>query len=186
MAAIHVDPSLPVHPLTVDDVLAMAEVGLFAERPRVELIDGVLVEMNPMGGPHSYAVRRLLRLAFEATAATDLEVSPQCSLDVLSRVSLPEPDVAIIPLTPSDRLPGQAVLVVEVSVNSLRLDLGRKAALYAEGQIPEYWVLDVRRRELVVHRDPVDGIYREITRHGDDSSVTATGLPLTVEVAALL
>ena len=57
--AVHVDVSLPVHPLTVDDLAAMVDAGILGEDDHIELLDGVLVEMSPQGEPHAHAIRRL-------------------------------------------------------------------------------------------------------------------------------
>ena len=183
---VHVDASLPVHPLTVDDVDAMVDAGILGEDDRVELLDGVLVEMSPQSDPHMYAIRRLNALALPAVAAAGMELSPQCPLGVRSPISQPEPDFAVIPRTPRDAKPARALLVVEISKSSRRLDLGRKAELYAEADIPEYWVLDVERRELVVHRDPRDGHYTSVHTLGEHDTATAVAIDLSVPLAELL
>ena len=184
--AVHVDASLPVHPLTVDDVTAMVDAGILGEDDKVELLDGVLVEMSPQGPQHLAAVTRLNMRLVPIAAAAGLILTPQCPLDVLSPISLPEPDIAIAPDPGWDAYPVRAVLVIEVSVTSRAVDLGRKAAIYAAAGIPEYWVLDMADRRLVVHREPADGSYADIAALTDADTVTAACLPLTVAVAALL
>jgi Uma2 family endonuclease len=118
-------------------------------------------------------------------AAAGLILTPQCPLDVLSPISLPEPDIAIAPDPGWDAYPVQAVLVIEVSVTSRAVDLGRKAAIYAAAGIPEYWVLDMVDRQLIVHREPAEG-YTNIVPMTDADEITAARLPLTVAVADLL
>ena len=184
--AVHIDASLPVHPLTVDDVMAMVDAGILGEDDKVELLDGVLVEMSPQGSQHLIAVSRLNMRLVPIAAAAGLILTPQCPLDVLSPLSLPEPDIAIAPDPGWDSYPVQAVLVIEVSVTSRAVDLGRKAAIYAAAGIPEYWVLDLTDRRLVVHRDPIEGRYTDIAPLTDVDEVTARRLPLTVAVAELL
>ena len=184
--AVHVDASLPVHPLTVEDVAAMVRCGILGEDDRVELLDGVLVEMSPQSPGHAAAVRRLIMLLAPAAAAAGLEVSPQCPLDVASPISLPEPDVAVAPAGGWDAHAGQALLVIEVSVTSRAVDLGRKVAIYAAAGIPEYWVVDLESRRLIVHRDPVDDAYTSVASLTDAATVEAARLPLTVAVADLL
>ena len=184
--AVHVDSSLPVHPLTVADIDAMVQAGILDSGDRIQLLDGVLVEMTPQGCPHAYAIRRLSALAFPVAAAAGLELSIQAPLDVGSPLSLPEPDLAIIHVTGRDERPAAALLVVEMGVTSLRLDLGRKAEIYATAGIPEYWVLDVDQRVLVVHREPLDGQYRHIRRSTEEETVHAAALDLAVPVAVLL
>ena len=184
--AVHIDASLPVHPLTVDDIRAMLDAGILAGDDKVELLDGVLVEMSPQGEQHLAAVTRLNMLVVPIAIATGHVVTPQCPLDVVSPISLPEPDIAVVPVVGWDAYPGAAVLVVEVSMTSRAVDLGRKAAIYAAAGIPEYWVLDLADRRLVVHRDPAGDGYTHVTRLTDADAVTATRLPLTVAVADLL
>ena len=184
--AVHVDVSLPVHPLTVDDLEAMVRAGILAEDDRVELLDGVLVEMSPQSPDHAGAVRRLITLLAPVAATPGLEVSPQCPLNVVSPISQPEPDLAVVPACGWGAHAAQALLVIEVSVTSRAVDLGRKAAIYAAAAIPEYWVLDLAERRLVVHREPADARYEDVTALTDAEVVTAARLPLTVAVAELL
>jgi Uma2 family endonuclease len=181
-----VDAALPVHALTVSDVDAMVEAGILEENSHIELLDGVLVEMSPQGPPHAYALRHLMMLGAPVAVAAGLELSVQGPLDVGSRVSLPEPDFAIVPKTPIDRHPTGALLVVEMGNTSLRMDLGPKARIYAAGGIPEYWVLDVQKREIVVHREPSGSKYEDVRRVGVGDTVTAVAVALTVPVADLV
>ena len=184
--AVHVDAALPLHPLTVANVYEMVHAGILDEDDHVELLDGVLVEMSPQGEPHAYAIRRLTALAAPVAAAAGLELSIQAPLDVGSGLSLPEPDVAIVPVTERDRHPSDAVLVVEMGATSVSIDLVRKARIYASGAVADYWVLDVARRVLVVHREPVDGCYTDVRTLGEDETVSALAVDLAVPVAALL
>jgi hypothetical protein len=144
---VHVDPSLPVHPLSVADV---------------DL------------------------LAAETVLRDGLDLVIQMPLNVGSRFSQPEPDLAITPVAGRDVHPSAALLVIEVARSSRRLDLGRKAEIYAEGGVPEYWVLDGERRELVIHRNPADGAYASVHTLGPDDTVTATAVDLTVPLTTLL
>lgn len=183
---VHIDASLPVHALSVTDVGEMVRAGIIDPEDRIELLDGVLVDMSPQGETHAYAIRRLNALAGPVVEAAGLELSIQAPLDVGSAISLPEPDVAIVPVTGRDRHPSGALLVVEMGATSLSLDLGRKAAVYATGGVPDYWVLDVERRVLVVHREPVDGRYTRVSTLGERETVTAATVELAVPVSALL
>lgn len=164
----------------------MVEVGILGEDDRVELIDGMLVETSPQSERYVHSIQALNMRLVPVAAAAGLVVGPQLPLDVESPTSLPEPDFAVTPPGPSDRYPERAVLVVEIAVSSLRMDLGRKAALYAAAGIPEYWVVDVDAEELVVHREPRPEGYSSIDRLGSDDEVTALGLPLSLRLAELL
>lgn len=164
----------------------MLEAGIVSEDDHIELLDGVLVEMSPQGRPHAYALRELTMLAAPVAAAAGVVLSIQAPLDVGSPVSLPEPDFAIVPPTPIDRHPTGALLVVEMGNTSLAMDLGPKARIYAEGRVPEYWVLDVQRREIVLHRAPSGSGYEHVRRAGADETLTASAVALAVAVAALV
>ncbi len=183
---VHVDPSLPVHPLTVAHVGEMVRAGILDEDDRIELLDGVLVEVSPQGPPHAFALRRLNLLAAQVVLREGLDLSVQAPLDVGSPISQPEPDLAIVPVVGRDQHPSGALLVVEVARSSRVLDLGRKAAIYAEGGVPEYWVLDVERRELVVHLEPSNGRYSSVHTLHPHETVTATAVDLTMPLSALL
>ena len=91
-----------------------------------------------------------------------------------------------MPKTPIDRHPTGALLVAEMGNTSLRMDLGPKARIYATGGVPEYWVLDVQRREIVVHREPSGERYEHVERVGVGDTLTATMVALTVPVADLV
>ncbi|HEX7346561.1 MAG TPA: Uma2 family endonuclease, partial [Candidatus Limnocylindrales bacterium] len=96
--------------------------------------------------------------------------------------SLPEPDIAVVP--PGEYLqdhPTTAYLVIEVALSSLRIDLRVKPSLYAAMDVPDYWVVDVNARRVIVHREPTADGYESITTHGP----TGTLQPLTLDVAPL-
>jgi len=181
-----VDAALPIRALTVTDVDAMLQAGILSEDDHVELLDGVLVEMSPQGPPHAYALRELTMMAAPVAASAGLELSIQAPLDVGSPVTLPEPDLAIVPATPIDRHPSGALLVAEMGNTSLAMDLGPKARIYAAAAIPEYWVLDVKRREIVVHREPSGSAYRFVRRAGAGETLTAVAVDLAIPVASLV
>ena len=181
-----VDAALPIRALTVTDVDAMLQAGILSEDDHVELLDGVLVEMSPQGPPHAYALRELTMMAAPVAASAGLELSIQAPLDVGSPVTLPEPDFAIVPATPIDRHPSGALLVAEMGNTSLAMDLGPKARIYAAAAIPEYWVLDVNRREIVVHREPSGSAYRVVWRAGAGETLTAVAVDLAIPVASLV
>lgn len=152
--------------LTVDDYYRLAEAGAFAGR-RVELVEGGIFQMSPMGTPHKWAVVKLNQL-LSAQLSAPWAVSVQCPLR-LSAVSEPEPDLAIVKLPDApdaDFTAADTALIIEVADSSLEFDLGDKLAMYARAGVPEYWVLDLQNNELVVHRQPAAGVYQSVTHHG--------------------
>ena len=147
-----------VHPFTVDDYHRMTEAGILSADERTELIEGVVVTMSPIGAPHFVAVLLLDQLLRNAVG-TRAVVSVQGPIRLPPR-SEPQPDLALLhPPTGRYRavLPGPAdvFLLVEVSDSTLARDRDVKAPLYAAHGIPEYWLVDLEARHVLVHRDPL-------------------------------
>jgi len=174
-----------LRPLRRSEYDRLVALGVFADE-KVELLYGQLVAMSPQGNPHAYVVSRLNRLLLPALLDR-AEVRIQSPM-AASEVSEPEPDVGVYP--PGDYLvdhPNQALLLIEVADSSLRKDGGIKARLYAEAGVPEYWVVDVSRRVVHVHRQPLRGTYAKVTRHGQTDTLRPVRLPgIAVPVAAIL
>lgn len=139
---------------TVDDLSRMDEAGLLIGR-RVMLLDGELIDMGFQGPSHAMVVA-LVQAALTAAFGPGWTVRCQMPL-LLGRGTDPEPDLAVVAGGPRDWRghPTTAALVVEVADSSLRIDRGRKAALYAAAGIAEYWIVDVAGGRLEVHRRPV-------------------------------
>ena len=155
------------HRLTVDDYRRMGETGILGPELRVELIDGEIIDMPPIGSVHASRVAQIGR-RFER-AVGDAAIVWQQNPVLLPDFSAPQPDVAL--LRPDDgfyesALPtaGDVLLIVEVSDSTLAFDRNVKGPLYAEAGVPEYWRLEVPARRLVLHADPgPDGYRRERT-----------------------
>ncbi|MBM3978924.1 MAG: Uma2 family endonuclease [Planctomycetes bacterium] len=118
------------------------------------LIDGVIIEDAPMNPPHRIALE-LTEAALRTAFGAGWRVCCQMPL-VLGQTTDPEPDVAVVAGSPRGTTahPTTAAVVVEVPDSSPRYDTTVKAGLYAAGGVPEYWVLDVAARQLLVFRDP--------------------------------
>jgi Uma2 family endonuclease len=140
--------------LSVDDYHRMIEAGVFREGERLELLEGVIVEMSPQAPRHAFVITRLCDPRFVQTGA-DHVVRAQLPL-TLPPDSEPEPDVAVVPRgeDASDRHPSTASLVFEVAGESLRKDRLAKASLYTAAGIPEYVIVNLLQDCLEVHRDP--------------------------------
>lgn len=160
---------------TVEEFQRMGEAGILAPDERVELIDGEVYEMTPVGPRHIWSVIHLTKF-FTYLAGDDLYVSPQSGVTVGQ--AQPYPDFAILRL-PEGKRPGSApeaedcVLVVEVADSSADFDRKRKSRMYAESNIPEYWVLDLPKNRVIVHRRPGAGKYRDVTEYDADASFTS-------------
>lgn len=146
-------------PLAVTEYVALAELGAF-ENERVELLRGRVVRKAPQDEAHAWVVQTMTNMLVEAFGRW-AAVRPALPLHA-SEDSMPEPDFALVP---KSRQPGphpqRALLLIEVSSSSLRLDQKVKAPLYAEGGSPEYWIVDVTAGVLEVFRAPKDGRWTE-------------------------
>jgi len=126
---------------------------------RVELIDGIIVEMSPHSPAHAEIIRRLTA---HLGLAKDLVLSVQLPLEAAGD-SVPEPDLALIDaVRPRERHPQTGLLVVEVAVSSLAIDRGRKADLYAAAGVSIYWLVDLAARAVEVRTDPGPTGYRTL------------------------
>lgn len=185
MAELDGIPLENVRRLTRSEYDRMVDLGMF-EDERVELLDGILVAMNPQGAPHVETVMRLTELFLPALRGR-ARVQTQSPL-VASDVSEPEPDLALIP--PGDyssEHASTAFLVIEVADSSLRKDRTLKGRLYACAAIPEYWIVDLTSRAIEVYRSPMDGAYTEIQRYPPGTVLRPAAFPdVAVDVAALI
>lgn len=175
------DTELPLHRLSVEDVFRMAEVGIFAEGTRVELIDGVLVDMISPSPEHSGAVSWLTR--HFVGGSTRQEVRVQDLLLVEGGFVLP--DLMVIERLARDRHPSTALLVVEVSVSTLRHDTA-KATRYARAAVDEYWLVDLPARVVRVHSEVRPDGYLHVDAHRDGAVLAAPGGAADVVVSQLL
>lgn len=165
-----------VHRFSLDEYHQLIESGGLDEHTRVELIDGLIVEMSPKSPEHEKVVRWLLR-EFGRHIDWDRYDLGASSALTLER-SEPEPDLIVLDRdTPEPYHPATALLVIEVSVSSLRRDLVRKHELYARAGVPEYWVVDVDGRRVVVHQQPHEGAYQQVTEVRAGGSLSSQVLP---------
>lgn len=158
----------------------MDRAGVFAPEARLELIEGEIVEMAPIGSPHAGRVNTLTRL-FVQRAGDRAIVSVQGPV-VASDRSIPQPDLALLKpraddYCDSNPTAADTLLVVEVSDTTLAFDLGTEVPLYARCAIPEVWVVDVNERAIRVHRDPSANGYRTAFTATAGRRVTSSVLP---------
>ncbi len=167
------------HRITVEDYHRMAEVGLLAGDARVELIEGDIVDMAPIGSLHGSVVDQLALLLFEAVG-TQAIVRTQGPVR-LSGITEPQPDFVLLKPRPDFYRYAQpaghdALLVIEVSDSTLRYDREIKLPLYARHGVPEVWIVDLRQSRFLFFREPEQDGYR---------SETVTAEPWPTPVAAL-
>lgn len=177
------------HLISAEEYLRMGEGGVFAPDARLELIEGEIIEMAPIGGPHLARVNRLTRLLVERTGDRAI-VSTQNPLIIADR-SVPQPDLALLRPRQDEyasSLPGAAdvMLAVEVADTTLRFDLRTKVPLYARCGIPEAWVVDVNERVVHAFRDPSAAGYRtSLTLKPGDGVACIALAEARIEVAEL-
>ena len=169
------------HRLNVDAYHRMAKAGILRENDRVELIDGELIDMAPIGQDHAATVNGLNRAFFLACGERAI-VSVQNSLR-LDRFNEVQPDVMLLrPRADNYRTgappgPADVLLLVEVSDTTLRYDRTVKLPLYARAGIAEMWIVDLRRRAVDIHRIPEGERYTVIEAHGPDATVALSQAP---------
>jgi Uma2 family endonuclease len=146
---------------SLDDYHRMIEAGVLSDR-HLELLKGDIVNMPPEGIPHAYfsatASEYLMRLL------SDRALIRSAKPITLPNDSEPEPDIAIVQRLGLEFLkhhpyPQNIFWLIEYSDSTLDKDLGIKAKIYAESGILEYWVVNLRKRQVVIFRDPEDGDY---------------------------
>lgn len=147
---------------TADEYRRMAEVGILHEDDRVELIDGEIIEMSPIGSKHAACVNRILSV-LRQRLGIEFIISVQNPIR-LSDASEPQPDIAVLRLRAdyyADTLPmpSDVLLVIEVADTSLPYDQHVKLPRYADAGIAEVWIVDVARSMLTRYTDPRQNFY---------------------------
>lgn len=179
---------------TREQYYRIAETGLF-EGKRVELINGEIIEMSPMGDRHWMALV-LIPEALRAAFGEHYFLNVQTPLR-LSAISEPEPDVAVFAGEPRDyagTIPSTATLVVEISVSTLAYDRTVKTSLYASADIPEYWIVNLVSNQVEVYRRPAPSPdqpfgfgYMDLSVHRPPDTITPLATPHSaIAVADLL
>lgn len=173
---------------TVDEYHRMAEAGVLREDDRVELIEGEIVEMSPIGSGHARCVNRLNALLGPAAQGRAI-VSVQNPVRLSPR-SEPQPDLSLLrwrdDFYPEGPTPADVLLVIEVAASSVVFDRRVKVPLYGRAEIPEVWIVDLDADQVDVYRDASSGGYGDVRTLGSGDVVGPPGLAgVALEVAAL-
>ena len=172
-----------------DDFDRMVSRGAFVdlEPMKVELIYGELRFTNPGGPVHEGEIEYLTNWSYTKTNRQEVSIRVQSSINCGDH--RPEPDLVWSRRMPAKRIrPTHAdvLLLIEVSDSSMEQDLGEKARLHAEHDIPEYWVVDVQAEQVHVHRTPSQGKYQSIQSHAKSAMISPLCLPTaTLSLAEL-
>lgn len=169
----------------------MSESGILTEDDRVELIEGEILDMRPIGAAHASLVLRLTRMLIRLVGdSASVAVQNPIDVDVHSQ---PQPDVALLQPRADDyasRLPrpSDVLLVLEVADSALVYDREVKLPLYGRAGIPEAWLIDVSGPGgMEIHRRPTSRGYRERVRPESGEMIAVPGVPgVSVAVADLL
>jgi Uma2 family endonuclease len=174
---------------TRDEYHRMARTGILPPDARVELINGEILEMSPIGRRHKVSVDRLTDI-FAPQLHGKAIVRVQSSI-VLSDGQEPEPDITLLRYradfyNDSHEAPADILLIVEVADTSEGYDRRTKGPLYARYGIPELWIADVNRDRLTVYRDPTPDGYATTQVLSPGQSVSPIMFPdLTVPISAI-
>ena len=185
-----VDRTPPPHPITVDEYYDMGRTGILEPDARVELIEGEVVHMPPIGSRHGSTTEFLDHL-LDRAVADRARVRGQLPVRLDNR-SEPVPDVAVVK-SRADRYKlshptaADVFLIVEVSYSTLRYDIDVKVPLYARHDIPEVWVVDLKNNQLLTFRSPSDGRFRDTASTANLGKTSVPGVPnVTVDLSELL
>lgn len=175
--------------LNVQGYYRMGEAGIFRPNERVELMEGEIIAMSPIGSLHAAWVNRLTRLFIQQTS-DDITVHIQNPIRLKGDTE-PEPDLALLrpreqPYSQAHPTSKDVLLIIEVADSSLMYDRDRKVPLYACYGIPEVWLVDLNSSQLTIYLEPSQEEYRKILRPARSERVSPVLLPnVKIELGTL-
>ena len=160
----------------------MIDRGVFDvhKQRRLELFQGELREMNPIGSRHETVVDRLTEWSIKNVPHGKAWIRVQNSIGFPEQESTAQPDIAwVVRRDFSEQRPTGAdvLLIIEVAETSLQYDRTEKAGLYAAAEIPDYWIVDLAKQSVEVMRDPAAGRYRQREQFANDDHVRPGAFP---------
>lgn len=165
-----------VHRVTLDDYHRFTELDLIDEK--TELLRGIVINKVSKSPLHAWLAMKIaerLRLG----VGSDWTVRTELPVTCRESDSEPEPDVCVVRGGVDDYLarhPATASLAVEIALSTEAIDR-RKASVYAESGIDEYWLFLPKRRIVEVHRQPASGGYTKVTSHGPGETIEPIAFP---------
>jgi Uma2 family endonuclease len=176
--------------ISVDEYERMGKAGVFTPDERLELLEGEIYEMSPIGSPHAASVKflsALLNLLFNGK----LIVSTQDPIR-LDDFSEPQPDVALLRwrddfYRPAHPTPADVLLVIEVADSTVESDRSYKIPLYAKAGVQEAWIVNLQDETIELYAEPVGGVYQvsKTFKRGEEAQAHAVA-DLRVKVADIL
>jgi Uma2 family endonuclease len=160
----------------------LSETGFFDQGPKVELLNGKLIEVTEMGPRHAFTVNQLNQ---RLQAFDSVFVWMQCPVQI-PQYSSPLPDIVLLKKPEAQYAnqlpqPEQVLLVIEIADSSLNIDRQIKLPLYASAGIQEYWIVNLVDNQLEVYRDPKGADY--LTRNTYQPGTTVQALALSESIA---
>lgn len=168
----------------------LGEANIFSPESRLELIEGEILEMSPIGFKHSGHVARLINF-FVPLVNVQAIVNAQNPIQ-LGNLSEPEPDFVLLRpdidfYTTRHPQVDDVLLLIEVADSSLYFDQNEKMRLYASHNIAEYWLLNLNDACIEVYRQPYNGLYQEKTTLRVGDSITLSQLDnITIKISDIL
>ncbi|MSQ19334.1 MAG: Uma2 family endonuclease [Betaproteobacteria bacterium] len=168
------------HKLTVAAYHDLGATGHLTEDDRVELIEGELIDMAPIGGPHLTSVNRLNM--FFARSIGDRGIVSVQNPVILGRHSEPQPDLVILAPHMNARdagvsIPKDVLLLIEVSDTTVAYDRGTKLPLYVRHGLEDVWLFNLRSDRIEVYRAPTAAGYAPMREIGPGESIAMLALP---------
>lgn len=167
------------HRFSVEEYERFGEAGIFDEDSRVELLDGEIIDMAPIGKHHAKVVRRLIRVMsrhFSDVALVDAQ-----NVAVLDNFSEPQPDLLLLRLELDESTeiprPADIFLIVEAAESSYRYDSSRKLRAYARSGIVEYWIVNISEACVEVYREPQGEAYAQQFRRVAGETLAPAAFP---------
>jgi Uma2 family endonuclease len=176
------------HRFSVQEYYQLAEAGIFNEDSRVELIEGEIIDMPPIGALHSGWTTRLNGF-FARLVPTTIGIQVQNPIH-LDDGNEPQPDLALLAPREQSYLEAHpraedVLLLIEVADSSLGYDHDVKIPLYGRHGVAESWLFDAQNHSLIIYRHPSENGYREIYRPRMDERIALSALPdVTVDLEA--
>ena len=175
--------------LSIREYQKMAKTGILNDDDRVELLNGKIIEMSPIGSLHAACVNRINAL-FSKALGSKVIVSLQNPL-VIPPYSMPEPDVVL--LKPREDYyarrhprPKDVLLVLEVADSTLQKDKTIKKLIYAQAGIQEYWIVDIPNKKVQVFRSPAEKEFQMVESFSPNDRLKLSGLDFSFLVREIL
>jgi Uma2 family endonuclease len=175
---------------TVAEYYRMAEAGILSEDDRVELLDGEVIEMSPIGSRHAACVDRLNKyLNGGSEQHFIVRVQNPIRLDDYSE---PQPDITLLRArsdfyAEAHPTPADVLVIIEVADSSVELDRQVKLPLYAQAEIPEFWLANLPDDTVGFYAQPVNGVYQVAKIFGRGETVSSQMVPgLQISVDGIL